>query len=959
MVAERLDQLEQSIAGLTVEAAVRDLRASGDLDQQCVEDLLSVAGRRAHSDATIAKHALDIGVQLGPDVGYPEVEPAANYLRARMTLNNGRPEEALELISKAKSGWLSLDRRVDAYRTELGRMHVLDDLGRHGEAVLVSEALLEDLAALPSAELSEDDGDQLEWIRAAATENLGVACGFTGQHQRALDAYRAAEERYESVGGTDDMARCRGNRGVELVAIGRALEGLEVSQSAAAMFEEIDDRLSYAQCVGQVADAELLLGLYAAALTRYEEARLLLDGLEARSESCRVRLRTVRAYLALNLVEEAAALATTTEEELSELSLQHDLAEARWLCAVAQLRAGRPAESISRLDLAIEGATASEDPPLLIKVLLTKSEALGELGDHFGAVRAGSLALAAIADGDWPTEELHVELRMAQLLTNPSTVEDHLRRAEELADELALPHLRYPVLLELGRHLRRHGGDDEARQWLESAVEVVEGLRGLIPDEAVRTSYLEGRTAAHVDLMSMLIAGQNEQDDLAAFDLAEASKARTLSDILAGVVQPNPEATDGTSSTLLARYEADLYAAYSALSSGGVAMSRARRKTVHDRAIELEQTIRLTHLQTETHQALVGGDPLLGQVPERPSRTEQIVEYHVVGEQIVAFVWSGGQLRVVTNLAKAADVSELVNQWDRLRQRFDVARQVDVVGQEQLVPKAEETLHQLWLAVFEPVARHLDPDDENVVVIPHGPLHTAPFHAMRGPDGPVGQSRTVAIAPSYAVAAHLRSPRWKARHGRSLVLGIADDAAPAAAAEAGFVADSLPGSELLVGQQGTLQAFTDRTQQPLDVIHLACHGLHRARNPMFSALKLADGWLTARDVLSLKLDGTLVVLSACESGRQGGQGPQDEAIGLARSFLAAGASAVVVSLWLAGDAVTSELMHHFYRELIAGGSPAAALRSAQALVAAEHSHPAAWAPFVIHGGIERPAAPRN
>ncbi len=118
---------------------------------------------------------------------------------------------------------------------------------------------------------------------------------------------------------------------------------------------------------------------------------------------------------------------------------------------------------------------------------------------------------------------------------------------------------------------------------------------------------------------------------------------------------------------------------------------------------------------------------------------------------------------------------------------------------------------------------------------------------------------------------------------------------------------------------------------------------------MFSALKLGDGWLTAQDVLQLRLDDTLVVLSACETGRLSGQRQQDEAIGLARSFLAAGASAVVVSLWLADDDVTALLMRHFYEALGAGNPVPEALRLAQAAVAASHPHPADWAPFIVHG----------
>ncbi len=949
VTGQSLEELERTIAPLSVDGALAELRSNGDVDEQRVHDLIELAAGRIQSDAVVAKQALDVGERLAVELQCLDAVPASMYLRARLHVNSGQPDEALDLIATARAKWLELDRPIDAYRTDLGRMHVLDDLGRHGEAVDVSDALLRDLSTIDAAGLNDEDLDQLAWIRAAADENLGVACGFTGQHQRALDAYRRAEEGYEKVGGLHDLARCRANSGVELVAIGRAVEGLEVLQSAAVMFEETDDRLSYAQCLADLADAELLLGLYAAALSRYEEARGLLDEQGAKSDGCRIRLRTVRAYLALNLVDEAAVLAVQTEESLRELGLQHDLAEARWLCAVSLFRAGRPSEALEPLALAAEGASTSDDPPLLIKALMTKSEILSELGDLAGAREATVDAIAVADSGDWPTEELHVQLRMAQLFDESDVVDGHLERAEQLADELHLPHLRYPVLLELGRHRRRQGSDQEARRWLEQAVAVVEGLRGLIPDEAVRTSYLEGRTAAHIDLMSMLLATGTPVDQQAAFDLAEASKARTLDDILAGVVQPDPN-VDTSSSAVLQRYEADLNAAYSTLSTGGTGLDRERRRAIHDRAIELEQAIRLAHLQAKTKRAELDGDKAADRNVARPGRSEQVLEYHVLGDRIVAFVWVCGELHATYLEESTSQIAKRVALWDRRRQRFHLADHAGAATGDQLVHNAERSLRELWVAVVGPVAPLLDPDDENLLVIPHGPLLALPFHALIGPDGPVGEATTLTIAPSYAVAERLTELPADRSHGRSLVLGVPDEAAPAVEAEARFVAETLPGAELLLGPAATTDALFDRAQQPLDVLHLACHGLHRARNPMFSALKLGDRWLTARDVLGLRLTGTLVVLSACETGRHSGPDSQSEAIGLARSFLAAGASGVVVSLWLAGDDVTAGLMQHFYRELADGRSPAHSLRTAQTIVSKSHPHPSDWAPFVFHGG---------
>jgi CHAT domain-containing protein len=100
--------------------------------------------------------------------------------------------------------------------------------------------------------------------------------------------------------------------------------------------------------------------------------------------------------------------------------------------------------------------------------------------------------------------------------------------------------------------------------------------------------------------------------------------------------------------------------------------------------------------------------------------------------------------------------------------------------------------------------------------------------------------------------------------------------------------------------------------------------------------------------MRLDLEGALVTLSACESGRAEVFGG-DELIGLSRAFLGVGASTLVVSLWVVQDETTAELMESYYGRLRGGAGAAEALRGAQLEIKAEWSHPYYWAPFVLVG----------
>lgn len=144
------------------------------------------------------------------------------------------------------------------------------------------------------------------------------------------------------------------------------------------------------------------------------------------------------------------------------------------------------------------------------------------------------------------------------------------------------------------------------------------------------------------------------------------------------------------------------------------------------------------------------------------------------------------------------------------------------------------------------------------------------------------------------------------------------------------------------------------------IVHFATHGITDPEHPELSGIILSlvdekgvdqDGYLRLHEIYNLNLPAELVVISACESG-VGKQFKGEGLIALTRGFIYAGAARVVASLWKVDDAASAALMTEFYKEIfINGKKPAAALRAAQLSISKQKPwrEPYFWAGFVIQG----------
>ncbi len=365
--------------------------------------------------------------------------------------------------------------------------------------------------------------------------------------------------------------------------------------------------------------------------------------------------------------------------------------------------------------------------------------------------------------------------------------------------------------------------------------------------------------------------------------------------------------------------------------------------------LEAAKARSLSDMVTGAHSQHSGSFPSLPVQASTRGLTTTVAYGELDGE-VVAFIRTGEELQIVRELTTlsevAAEVRRLDTQWDRFRAGPEFVKR----NAQSLESSARRSLQRLYEMLVQPLRGRLDPGNGSgeaipLVIVPTGILHRIPFHALHDGTSYLIETFEVSYAPSLAVADQTAALR-PLTIGKALLLAAPDDRAPGVAREVAECAAILENATALIGSSATADALSNGVAGSR-LVHLACHGVFRADNPMFSSLRLHDRWVTAAELLDLDFTNRTVVFSACESARSD-TARGDEILGLTRAVFGAGAATLVAGLWLADDAATADLMPAFYRGLPDRG-PAAALRTAQLELATRMPHPYYWSPFVVIG----------
>jgi tetratricopeptide (TPR) repeat protein len=305
-----------------------------------------------------------------------------------------------------------------------------------------------------------------------------------------------------------------------------------------------------------------------------------------------------------------------------------------------------------------------------------------------------------------------------------------------------------------------------------------------------------------------------------------------------------------------------------------------------------------------------------GALPEQPA-----VEFAFTESKVLAFVLP--RPRVVTIAATPAEVAALANRFARELAERNLAFRATA-----------RQLHDLLIA---PLGL---PPTPRLVIVPDRELWRVPFAALiDGRDRYLVKTAAITLSPSLRLGAG--SPRYTTLFAAGNL--------PDSAAELREVGALYPRAIL---EDGATEADVKTRMVEADVIHIAAHGIFDDAAPLESHLVLKDGLFTARELMAMHLNASLVVLSACETAA-GRIAPGEGIIGMTWALFLAGCPTVVATEWKIESTSARRLVVALHRNITARARPPAdALREAQLEVMREPrwSHPFYWAGFVVVSG---------
>ena len=856
----------------------------------------------------------------------------------------GHTDEAWELIEKAGEMFKKTGNEVGWARTRIGRLLLSLSLNRISEGLADAERAHEIFTRYKD----EDKLLRLEW-------QTGLVQNYLGKQQLALESFKSAIRRAKGLGeaGQKYIGTLYENVGLTFNALGDFRQSLAYYEKAHALAVAQQETINIARIESSIAEIAQAQGHYRRALGLLKIA-LEKVRKEFPYDATLIQYHMVECYLSLGRNVEALALAKTVIQSCRALNEEYELGRTLLFLATAEAAAGNYMEAESALREAESIFSSRNATSWIATIRLWRGRMALKRGDVALAHQESLAAAEAFEADDQLVNEILATLLRGQSLFafgDYAAAETAGHKSRLFAQRYNIPSLRYEAYLLLGRIAEAEGKHTSALHRYRAAAATIERVQRELTI-TLRPGFLEDKGEALRRLISLYL--QTDRT-VQAFETLENAKAQNWLAYLNNRERLHWSREDAGNRALIEELE-DLRAEHQwfyGLSNQLPGNSEEYPKAISPEQALDEMTRREQRMRAITEELYLRNDddpyskqtlaPSFDDIKQSLDPESTLIEYYNDGESVWAFMLSRNDIQVERLQVSVNELDRVVTQW-----QSHVAGALKMnpysTGARRLTKLAQRLLQSLYTSLIQPL--DLKKKKGRLVFVPYGVLHFLPFHLLHNGSEYLIEKYEILTLPAAGLATR-QSPQ---RSRGALALAHSWNGKLTQTATEAQVVQKLFGGVIRAEEHANRSALS---ASPLQILHIATHGQHRLDQPDLSFLQLADGQLYADDVMQQDLTYELVTLSACETGRARVMA-SDDLIGIGRSFLYAGAGALVLSLWQVGDQVTLGLMERMYAALYAGASKPSALQQAQISILDENKglHPAFWGAFQVMGSAD-------
>jgi CHAT domain-containing protein/tetratricopeptide (TPR) repeat protein len=915
---------------------------------EIVEQLAQLVVQKVRVNTQEALHFAEAALLIAKRLRHKEVLALALRAKANALYSSGDNRAAVEHHQRAFHVYESLGVLSEAARTLSSSIQPMILLGEYDQAFQAAERAREIFVRLKDP-----------WRLARLDINVGNIYHRQDRFEEAIKHYESAQRGLLPHRDVEGMAAILSNMAMCLINLNDFPRSLDCYQKARELCKQNGMPLLVAQADYNIAYLHYFRGEYSRAIEMLYVARRACEATGDAYHFALCHLDLSDIYLELNLSEEAQKMAQEGLLRFEKLGMEYEAAKTLTNEAIAYGQQGKTVEALQRFTKA--RAMFAKERNLVWPWLLDLYQGLllFHEGRYFEARR-----FCAGAAEFFDQTMLHGKAALAHLLLariafqvgELTEAETDTTAAAAKIERAQTPVLAYQAHFLRGQLAQNRGDRTGALAAYQAARKSLEALRSRLHSEELKISFVKNRLQVYEALVDLHLSGSPDRASAAeAFACIEAAKSRSMTELIFQSGQSLPLGEAGQSE--LVRRIRDLreelnwyYHRIELEQLRPEERSYKRLEGLQEKVLSRESELLRTLRELPAHERQnatleAHADFSLEKLQTTLPAETALIEYYSTGDRVVAAVLT----RDTIDITPVTVLSRVVHLLHLLRFQLSKFRMGTTYVQRFERPLLQATLGHLE-ALYSELITPLHPylHAKHLLFVAHGALHYLPFHALRNDGQYLCDVHTISYAPSATVFA-LCQNRATCEATNSLVLGIPDERAPHILSEVQSVAALLPHPELFLGEHATADVLRQRGAAG-GVIHIATHGKYRQDNPMFSGIRLGDGYLNLYDLYQIRLSARLVTLSGCATGMNF-VSTGDELLGLQRGLFCAGATSLLLSLWDVHDRSTSELMQAFYKSYQETKDMPLSLRSAMIQIRQANPHPYYWAPFVLVGKL--------